>query len=1117
MRVEIPLLVEQQKEADQAVVFSVRPLFFQGPARSGERLDRVLNRMTNDVRDYFNTLSRRLDHRPLLDVLLNPPLETVTVRAQLVLRRQTLRGKWLAITFRVGETKVAFVTEYPDFWFVVSAGQKLEDRVIEVLTAEATRREKENQPLPTGLNGKVWVTPATVNITAKQQIPKEKLDFAAMFEAAQIGSGAEELHRVGRSIDALYPDGLEYACLREKEVQELTQLLQRKDRPSVLLVGPSGVGKTTLVHEYVRQRLLKEGKGSTAKNNTWMISPQRLISGMSYVGQWEERLLAILKHVGKQDHALLVDDVVGLFSAGRTSQSDLSVGHVLKPFVERRDVRLIGEITPEALRALREIDRGFADLFHVMHLREPDATTSRRMLIAQMRQIEDQQRCRFDLEVLPTALDLTRRYVGGVSFPGKAAGFLAQLASKQKGKAVERQDVIDAFHERSGLPRSYMDDQEKLARQTVIEKVSQRVIGQVDAIEAVADVVCVGKARLSAPDRPLGSLLFLGPTGVGKTQLAKSLAAFLYGRTERLLRFDMNSFNDASAALRLVGTFREPDGQLTAAIRRQPFSVVLFDEIEKAHPNVHDLLLQVLGEGRLTDALGRTADFTNAIIVLTSNLGVREASQRLGFKVGDGTADSANDEVYAAAARSFFRPELFNRFDRIVPFQMLSRDETAKVAEILMQDILQREGLGRRRSILRVSPAATQHIIERGYDAHFGARAMRRALERELNRPIAVRLAGLPSDASVLIDVLCGPETLDVVTTPLRPAPRQAWPPKHLMQMDRSEIAERALATLARIEETAISQHTTTSFVSGGLDAQQLSYLALKEEISDTRRKAENLAKYAGPRPMKTRSNVAPRQRRGIGAGPPTPPKPRTHWHEAPQDVWGGLLQADEASFYLKQIVNDTNQLQAEQGIPGELLDLLAQLAWLEAVAKSMVHEDGKSVCLVLRCLSSAATDSVDLIGKRLTDAFGLPWGIDAKWYGTKPDDPADQPGVLTLSGVGSTALAQTEAGTHVHVDSGGNLLPVQAIAVQAESPQEAIAAVQEAEKAWSTKRTNGEASLKDRPWPVGPIHRIIESKGTMVDLRSGLMTPVSDEPYDVMAFVLSQLPLPNELSEGEI
>src|SRR5262249_7994327 len=234
---------------------------------------------------------------------------------------------------------------------------------------------------------------------------------------------------------------------------------------------------------------------------------------------------------------------------------------------------------------------------------------------------------------------------------------------------------------------------------------------------------------------------------VGKTQCAKALATYLFGDAEKLVRFDMNEFIEAGSAARLVGTFFNPEGLLTAAVRRQPFAVVLLDEIEKAHPEVFDLLLQVLGEGRLTDALGRTVDFSNTIIILTSNLGVREAQASIGYHAGDGH----NREVYALAAERFFRPEFFNRLDRIVPFDRLGREDVGRIARLLIGDLFQREGLRRRKSILRVEERALDRVVDQGFDPVLGARALKRAIERQLTQPISARLAeGVPETLTVV-------------------------------------------------------------------------------------------------------------------------------------------------------------------------------------------------------------------------------------------------------------------------------------------------------------------------------------------------------------------------------
>ncbi len=287
---------------------------------------------------------------------------------------------------------------------------------------------------------------------------------------------------------------------------------------------------------------------------------------------------------------------------------------------------------------------------------------------------------------------------------------------KHQKAEISRRTVLQEFHLQTGLCAAFLDAHDKLERQQSMAALQNRIIGQRAALEAATDVIGIAKARLNDPDRPLGTLLFLGPTGVGKTECAKAIAAYLFGDADKLLRFDMNEFVEPGSAARLVGTFWQPEGLLTAAIRRQPFAVVLLDEIEKAHPEVFDLLLQVLGEGRLTDAHGRLADFTNAIVILTSNLGARQTMSGFGFRQDD----RIDPALFKIEAERFFRPEFFNRLDRIVPFTRLSREDVGKIATGLIQDLLQREGLARRKCLLQVDPEALARIVDQGFDPRFG-------------------------------------------------------------------------------------------------------------------------------------------------------------------------------------------------------------------------------------------------------------------------------------------------------------------------------------------------------------------------------------------------------------
>ena len=262
---------------------------------------------------------------------------------------------------------------------------------------------------------------------------------------------------MGQCLDHLYPDGLHRFRLDPKKLQELDQHLASGDRRPVLVVGPPQVGKTSLVHEVVCQRVERRGKIYQQKNNVWRISPQRLISGMMYVGQWEQRLLAILAYAKRNNHVLYFDDMLGLYQAGQTSNSTLSVAEVLKPHVRRGDVWVLAEMASESLRVFRERDRGFADSFHLIHIDEPPESRNLSVLLGLRRELEQEHGCRFDIDVLPAVLELTRRYQPEAAYPGKAAGLLKQLAMKGRHAPVTRQDVIVQFQSQCGWETRFLD------------------------------------------------------------------------------------------------------------------------------------------------------------------------------------------------------------------------------------------------------------------------------------------------------------------------------------------------------------------------------------------------------------------------------------------------------------------------------------------------------------------------------------------------------------------------------------------------------------------------------------------------------------------------------------
>ncbi|HVT83272.1 MAG TPA: AAA family ATPase, partial [Phycisphaerae bacterium] len=745
-----------------------------------------------------------------------------------------------------GDGRIAFSPTIPDYWFDVARGEDLLIRAAEALTDyyKALEKEQGARFRVAGMESlmRAWVTNAELHFAPRQKYEKPSRNLLAALMGEEKMSGQRELQRVGRKIDALFPDSLTRAAHRETEIAELSRLLAAGDRRPILLVGPPMVGKTTLIHEYIFRRRKAMTRPEDPTGSLWLIAPQRLISGMMYSGQWENRLLAILDHMKDNNLVLYLDDLPGFYHAGISAQSNLNAAQVLRPYIERRDIRVVAEITPESLRILQERDRGFADLFHLLPVREPAEADARRILFSVIRHLEANHRCRLHIEVLPAILELQARYVRDLALPGKAAVFLSNLAAKFEDVSVDRSDVLREFHAKSGLSVGFLDRQATLDRKDVEKALRENIIGQEDAVQAMTDVVSIAKAQLNDLGRPLGSFLFLGPTGVGKTQAAKALAQYLFGSADRLLRFDMNEYLDPFSAQRLVGTWNQPEGLLTSAVRRQPYSVILLDEIEKADPAVFDLLLQVLGEGRLTDSLGRTSDFSNTLIIMTSNLGVREAETRFGF-----ATESAGDRAAAfrLAAQAFFRPEFYNRIDRIVPFQRLSRRQTQEIASSLINGVLEREGLRQRRCMLSVMPAAMERIVDAGYQPDLGARALKRAIERQLTHPVAARLAAIEPGTPTLIDVFPhGAAGIGVHVRALPYADRLPLP----NVSNHAATIKRIDAALDRLHNSIQHLRPSGRIVVGDISPAHVRYFAMKDQFDKIERLLERFEKGDQPK-----------------------------------------------------------------------------------------------------------------------------------------------------------------------------------------------------------------------------------------------------------------------------
>lgn len=528
----------------------------------------------------------------------------------------------------------------------------------------------------------------------------------------------------------LGPHRLSPAFELQSVVQAMHEVLAARRPGSILLVGPPGVGKTAVVREFAR----------TQSCAVWSTSGGQLIAGQSGFGQWQERCRDLCREVVAAKAVLHLGHLTELMNVGQHSSNTQSIASFLRPWIARGELLTIAECTPEQLSIMERLEPHLVAAFVQVRVAEPSPAVTLRIL---QQVFCHTARRDSDFEASYPALDwlhrLHQRYATYSANPGRPIRFLAALLAEQ-GREQKTQlsveQVTTAFTRETGLPEVLLKDELPLDLEQARQWFQQRVLGQPEAVQAVLDLLSTIKARLNRPRQPLASFLFVGPTGTGKTELAKALAEFLFGSATRLTRFDLSEHAGPAAVQRLIGSVGSTEGLLTAKVREQPFSVLLLDEFEKADASFFDLLLQILGDGRLTDGAGRVADFCNTVIIMTSNLGAREFQRgSLGFG-GNGEAVAH----FAEATRSFLRPEIYNRLGAILRFQPLGREMMLQVTRRHLALLRQRDGLRLRQVELVLGAGVEEYLSDLGYDPKYGARPLKRVLERELMVPLAEAL-----------------------------------------------------------------------------------------------------------------------------------------------------------------------------------------------------------------------------------------------------------------------------------------------------------------------------------------------------------------------------------------
>ncbi|HEY4688702.1 MAG TPA: AAA family ATPase [Anaerolineae bacterium] len=568
------------------------------------------------------------------------------------------------------------------------------------------------------------------------------------------------LDRLGRDLTREAREGkLKPVIGRRHEMQRIAQVLARTDKNTPLLIGDAGVGKTAII-EGLAQTIADGNVPEHLRGKRIVELPvAHLVAGTKYRGELEERLAQVIREAGQPDVILFLDEIHTLAGAGRAEGGMLDVGNILKPALARGEIRCIGATTPAEFRNSIEKDAALERRFQPILIEEPSANETLDILRQTRQRYETHHHVRLPDATLEAAVNFAVAYLPERRLPDKACDLVDEACARVRVKsvsqwaarepaqpieppAVEPELVAEVVAEWTGIPvtRLTADEQAELLR--LEDVLRRRIIGQDEAVVAVAQAVRLGRAGLKKPNRPVGAFLFIGPSGVGKTELAKALAEALFGSEQDLIRFDMSEYAEASSVARLIGAppgyvGYEDEGLLTGALRRKPNGVVLLDEIEKAHSRVYDLLLSLLDEGRLTDAQGRLADGRNAIFIMTCNVGTAfiENKQAMGFRARDATIEDARHDVMNEL-RQTFRPEFLNRLDGVILFHALGPNHLRAIAGLQI-DALAAQVKAQHGITLRVADDALDLLCTEGTSKTLNARPLQRAIEQRVAVPLS--------------------------------------------------------------------------------------------------------------------------------------------------------------------------------------------------------------------------------------------------------------------------------------------------------------------------------------------------------------------------------------------
>ena len=594
------------------------------------------------------------------------------------------------------------------------------------------RGEDEADAQQDGINAEIHIRPT-----------EEKKEEEQVSPLKEFGYDITQAAREGR-LDPLVG--------REDEIQRVIQILGRRRKNNPMLVGDPGVGKSAIVEGIALKIVNDDVPSVLAGKRLISLDLGSIVAGTKYRGDFEKRLKAIIKEVSESpDVILFIDEFHTIVGAGGASGS-LDAANMLKPALARGDIQCIGATTLDEFRKNVEKDGALDRRFQKIVVEHTDIAHTTSILHRLKTNYEKHHNVIYTEEAIEACVRMSERYITDRCLPDKAidamdeAGSMVRLKNPKKTGRVSAEDVAKVISKMTGIPSGRVAESEGGKLMKMRQKLQERIIGQDEAIEKVVRAIQRNRAGIKDPGKPIGTFIFFGPTGVGKTQLAKSLAEYLFDSEENMIRLDMSEYMEKFNVSRLIGAppgyvgFEE-GGQLSERVRRKPYCVVLLDEIEKAHPDVFNLLLQVMDEGRLTDSNGRTISFRNTIVIMTSNVGSRELDEYgsgVGFNTAGKNLRSNRKSILKKAVRKAFPPEFINRVDEQVFFRALDKEDIEKIIDIELKGLKQR--VSEAGFNLNVTPSAKRFVADAGYDPSYGARPLKRAVQRHIEDPVSEQI-----------------------------------------------------------------------------------------------------------------------------------------------------------------------------------------------------------------------------------------------------------------------------------------------------------------------------------------------------------------------------------------